>query len=267
MSNQVNTGILYRGKSLIDGSPIVVVAVYTNFNKKTAAMVQTYILRDDMDPRVANQTGADYAICGNCPLRGKALSDTPVFVEKFNKQTGKNYVRVPLATERACYVNLGQGVLQVYKALQNGNYPVLTPAQARSLGLGRMVRIGTYGDGAAVPAKVWHNLLTDSIGHTGYTHQWASKMRSALPELYMASVHSLDESVAAANLGFRSFRIGEATAGDVICPASVEGGYRSTCEKCGLCAGTSSKSPRNIVIMAHGSGRAYAANVIPTVSI
>jgi len=35
----------------------------------------------------------------------------------------------------------------------------------------RKVRIGTYGDPAAVPARVWTALIRHTAGHTGYTHQ------------------------------------------------------------------------------------------------
>ena len=49
---QANSGIIYNA-SLIDGKPIVVIATYSNRNTKTGAMVQTYILRSDIDPRDA----------------------------------------------------------------------------------------------------------------------------------------------------------------------------------------------------------------------
>ena len=68
----MENGIIYRGPSLLDGSPIVAIATYSARNRKTGAMVQTYIIRDDMDPVTASRTGADAAICGACPLRGKA---------------------------------------------------------------------------------------------------------------------------------------------------------------------------------------------------
>jgi len=45
----VFSGIIYRGPSVLDGAPIVVVATYSKRNKKTGTMVQTYIIRDDMD--------------------------------------------------------------------------------------------------------------------------------------------------------------------------------------------------------------------------
>jgi hypothetical protein len=64
--------IIYRGPSLIDGEPIVAIAQVSSRNAKTGSMVQTFIMRADMDPITANRTGADHAICGTCPHRGKA---------------------------------------------------------------------------------------------------------------------------------------------------------------------------------------------------
>ena len=45
--------VLWRGKSRIDKSPIVVIATglrESTANKKTGAMLQTWILRSDMPP-------------------------------------------------------------------------------------------------------------------------------------------------------------------------------------------------------------------------
>jgi hypothetical protein len=39
--------IIYRGASLLDGKPIVVVAITKSSNAKTGDMVQTYILADN----------------------------------------------------------------------------------------------------------------------------------------------------------------------------------------------------------------------------
>jgi hypothetical protein len=60
------------------------------------------------------------------------------------------------AKNRRCYVNLGQGVLIVYKSFLRGVYAMADNIAARkSIGRGRFVRVGTYGDPAAVPAAVW----------------------------------------------------------------------------------------------------------------
>src|SRR4051812_13937600 len=65
-----NGVILYRGPSLLDGRPIVCVAVglaRPSKNAKTGkGTVQTYILGDDgLDPIQAIKADADVSICGN----------------------------------------------------------------------------------------------------------------------------------------------------------------------------------------------------------
>jgi hypothetical protein len=63
--------VLYEGPSKQDGMPIVVIALTgKSTNRKTGAMVQTYILRADVDPINAVRAGADVSICGNCKHRG-----------------------------------------------------------------------------------------------------------------------------------------------------------------------------------------------------
>ena len=148
----MKSAIIYNGPSLLDGKPIVVIATFSNRNKKTGAVVQTYILCRDINPLEASKTGADFTICGNCIMRGEVTTD-PV-----RKQ----------AKGRKCYVNLGQGVLIVWKAFQRGVYKT---GSARDMGRGRFVRVGTYGDPAAVPAHVWEELLSEADTFTAYSHQ------------------------------------------------------------------------------------------------
>ena len=62
--------VFYRGKSPIDGAPIVAIATLESKNGKTGDMVQTWILREDISPLMAIKTGADRSICGNCVHRG-----------------------------------------------------------------------------------------------------------------------------------------------------------------------------------------------------
>jgi hypothetical protein len=44
---------------------------------------------------------------------------------------------------------------------------------------------------------------------------------------------------------------------EILCPASKEAGYRTTCDSCKLCSG-SNISAKSIAIVAHGSGAKYA---------
>jgi hypothetical protein len=145
--------VLYEGPSKQDGMPIVVSALTgKSTNRKTGAMVQTYILRADIDPINAVRQGADVSICGNCKHRGDG--------------SGKG---------RTCYVTLMHGPRSVYAAYQRGAYPRAAAATIPMLGAGRMVRLGTYGDPAMVPVEVWTALVSRATGHTGYTHQWTTR--------------------------------------------------------------------------------------------
>ena len=72
----MNHGIIYKGPSLLDGKPIVVIGTYSKRNSKTGAVLQTYILCDDgLDPLEASKTGADFSICGDCIMRGTPTTD------------------------------------------------------------------------------------------------------------------------------------------------------------------------------------------------
>lgn len=243
-----NGYVIYRGPSLIDGAPIVVIAVGVNTkskNEKTGGMLQTYILRADVNPLEANKRGLDFSICGDCPHRGKP-TDNP------DKK---------LAEGRTCYVNMGQGVAMVWKALQAGAYPDAdTVNDIVALGRGRMVRIGTYGDGAAAPRYLWDALIAEAEGYTAYSHQSGRAVSGFDAKIYMVSADSEKAARAAWDQGARTFRIiadvKEKTEKEILCPASAEAGYRTTCEKCGLCAGASIKA-KNIAIVAHGNGAKY----------
>jgi hypothetical protein len=241
--------ILWQGASLLDGAPIVVIATGLKAgseNAKTGNMLQTFILRADIEPTAAIKSGADSSICGACPHRGDG--------------TGKG---------RTCYVNVGQGPLAVYRAFKRGVYPDCADAtdstyeQAMvNVGAGRIVRLGTYGDPAAVPFWVWESLTSKCIGHTGYTHQWRSA--PALRSLCMASADSETDAREAHAAGWRTFRVAMPCDSprietEVRCPASAEAGKKLTCAQCLACSGATGKRG-SIVIQAHG-GFAVMANV------
>ena len=62
--NRFTGVILYEGPSHIDGAPIVVIAnriTAPSTNDKTGAMVQTFIIRADVNPYRALKTGQDKA--------------------------------------------------------------------------------------------------------------------------------------------------------------------------------------------------------------
>jgi hypothetical protein len=258
-----NGYIIYQGLSLLDDERIVVIA--TGFesrstNRKTGAMIQTYILRENISPTDAVQTGDDASICGDCPHRGSTT-----LLDGRPKNVG-----------RTCYVNVGQGALSVWRAYKRGAYPYPTLPQwwaEQAFAAGRLVRLGTYGDPAAVPAFLWKTLLMDTKGHTGYTHQWKNPALSpghlaALRSMCMASVDSPAEAAQAQAMGWRTFRVGmwgeterdRDGLHESLCPASAEAGKKLTCETCLACDGAESGKRGSIFIPAHG-GTAVMANI------
>src|ERR1044072_9015768 len=151
-----NSYVLYHGPSVIDGAPIVAIATNflgTSINPKVAAsFIQTWILRAEIDPLHAITIGADRAICGNCGLRG-----TP---------TGKK------ADGRRCLVAPGHGALPIWKQWHRGGIPFLSERRLKAVFGGRAVRLGAYGDPAAVPIGIWRKIMTRPAYWTGDTHQW-----------------------------------------------------------------------------------------------
>lgn len=238
--------VIYRGPSMIDAAPIVAIALSAparagDANVKTGNVMQTYILRADYSPSDAIKVGADVSICGDCKHRGDG--------------TGKG---------RTCYVTLMHGPRSVYASFRRGNYPDASPADVARMAPGRVIRLGTYGDPAAVPISTWRALLVGATGWTGYTHQW--KTRPAFQDLCMASVDTPSERAEAIAAGWRTFTVrAQGTpipSGDISCPASAEMGKRTTCAECRLCAGTSTRA-KSITILAHGSGRKYFDTLTP----
>jgi hypothetical protein len=235
----MNGFIFYRGPSMIDGAPIVAIATgiagRKSRNEKTGGgLIQTWILRDDMSPVDAVKTGADASICGDCVHRGDG--------------NGAN---------RSCYVTVFQAPLVVWKSAQRGLYPTMTAEAAGELLDGRMVRLGSYGDPAAVPFEVWDAMLARVAAKTGYTHQWDKAQFAAFSKYCMASCDSAAEHTIAKALGWRTFRVraaGEALqAREIVCPASKEAGAKTSCDACKACGGQTAKARVDIAIMAHGA--------------
>jgi hypothetical protein len=235
--------VIYRGPSMIDGAPIVAIATgygSGSTNAKTGAMIQTYIIREDMLPVAAKKTGADVSVCGECPHRGVG---------------GKG---------STCYVKVFQGPTTVFKAYHRGRYADGMPPAG--LNRGRMVRLGSYGDPAAVPVAIWEAFTTGALGWTGYTHQWRTA-DVKLARYCMASCDTVADRGEAKAAGWRTFRVSLPSCGDVtklqgeaVCPASAEAGAKIKCEACKACSGTATGRRGDITIQAHG-GFSVMANL------
>lgn len=236
---------------MLDGAPIVCIA--TGFarrtvNAKTGDMIQIWVLRADINPVEAINTGADYSVCGDCRHRGKTLI---AFGTSFLKTVNKM---------RSCYVKISQAPLAVWKCFKRGGYPEMSADDWAKLGK-RSVRLGSYGDPTAVPFKVMSKLARVAIGHTGYTHQWRQGEFWRFRRIVMASVESYDDALLASGKGWRTFRTmrpgAQPSAGEFRCPASKEAGYRLDCAACTACGGASRDKGESqavsVAITAHGS--------------
>lgn len=238
---------IWSGPSEIDGEPIVV--LLTGFKIATAnkkmgeTALQSWILSANVEPVLATLTGADASICGDCPHRGR-LED------------GGN-------PGRSCYVNVGLGVQNIWAAWKRGNYPAVERVtDLIRLGQSRMIRIGSYGDPAAVPFWVWTNLAHGAAFHMGYTHRWR-RCDPRFRTLCMASVDTAEEREEARTMGWRTFRVRRHDQPlldrEIICPASAEAGKKLQCEDCRACSGLGGKARADVAIIAHGS-RARTSN-------
>ena len=230
--------VLYDGPSRIDGAPIVCIAcriTEASGNAKTGDMVQTFILCRDIAPNVALKTGDDSSVCGDCKLR-------PIHKGKTR-----------------CYVRVYQAPLSVWNAYHRGRYAVpgvdFDAALLPELFEGLSFRIGSYGDPAAIPARIWKTATRRVKNRTGYTHQWRKRIGVGLKNLCMASADSESDVADATARGWRTFRVRKHSAptlaNEIICPASAEGGRRTQCDTCGLCKGATIAA-KNIVIADHG---------------
>jgi len=247
---RANGYVLYRGPSLYTGAPIVVVATGIksgSTNVKTGAAIQTHIMPAGESPADAIRGGRDSDVCLGCI---------------HNTATGRG----------SCYVHpiilRGWGTAGTWEAWRRGAYPVADTARAlHAIGRGRYVRLGTWGDPAAVPVWVWAALVSGAARHTGYTHAGGGNFErfEALRPFCMASVETESEAARAQSLGWRTYRVipfgaeRGRTRVEAQCPASAEAGKRRTCATCPatlVCSGASGAPvSRGIAIQAHGATR------------
>ena len=229
--------VVYKGKSKLDGKPIVGIITRFSANRKTGAMDQLWILRKDINPLTAVKTGGDVSVCGDCKHR-PALGGT-------------------------CYVKVFQAPNQVWKTYKAGRYEDVPFHQISSKVFGGAIRLGAYGDPAALPVELLLLIVKGYRKYTGYTHQW--KRFPTVGKLCMASTDNLSEYLEAKSLGMRSFRVTESydtlQNGEIICPSDKVG---LTCIECGLCDGNNKAKAKDIVIQVHGARKNKFKETVPS---
>ena len=232
--------VFYHGASALDhDADVVGIVTLSSDNRKTGNMLQTWIMRADVAPHDAVRTGEDAAICGDCPHRAGS-----------------------------CYVLTFQGPLSIFRAWRAGRYPRADLSSVVAAH-GRPVRLGAYGDPAAIPAAAWAGI--ERHARTGYTHQWRRDDAAWLQSRAMASVDSWQELEAAEAEGWRTFYVvppgapipSRSPLGRRIvqCPADSHG---TQCADCRLCDGRRDTAARpdrrpHVAIHAHGRGAARIA--------
>ena len=224
--------IIDQGSSPLDGKPYVAILTTNSSNRKTGNMCQVWIIRSDINPVEAIQTGDDYSICGDCPHRKQADGS------------------------RSCYVNVGQAPNSVYKAYQAGKYVSdLHCIDAVDVVKGRKIRWGAYGDPAIINPFVVMLLNKKADGHTGYTHQWRESFAQVFKGVFMASADGASDYIDSGLEGWKSFSVvpqGYKPASIKLCPATMPNS-KASCLTCSLCDGAKT----NVYVEAHGSGGKY----------
>lgn len=221
----------YRGPSMIDGHEIVAIATTGSANRKTGDMIQTWILRTSHSPTEAVRLGHDRSICGECPHRTGAV--------------------------RTCYVNIGQAPQAVWRAFKARRYPKASLAEFLAQRGDQPLRMGSYGDPAAVPIDAWDG-AAGTRRRAGYTHQWRNPIAQPFKRLVMASCDGPGEAIEAARQGWRTFLVQPVGA-----PAPEQGieclaeSHGKTCEQCGLCRGADRPNAPSIWIEAHGTAKRF----------
>jgi hypothetical protein len=220
-----DTFVYWKGQSQINGENILLLLTgisRPSQNRKTGPVIQSYILKEGIKPTEYRHQGAK-AICGECPIKD------------------------------ACYVG-NYYLNSIYDGSNRevDHFPL-------ALLKGRVLRLGAYGDPAAVPFAVWDRLVKWTAGWTGYTHQWQYCDQN-FKKLTMASVETVTQAEQAWSMGWQTYRVGlpseEPTTDELYCPHyTFEFNPPIKCLQCQLCAGINSDlSPKKgIFVHVHGS--------------
>lgn len=225
-------GLYFRTASALTGDPILVAfQMGASKNSKLGDMVQVWIMPESSKPTDSIKDGLQEAVCGKCWF----------------------------ASSGTCYVN-PVTVNQVWSAVERGSYRELElndngfKALVSAL-YGRHVRIGAWGDPAAMPWPLMASIVDNCAGHTAYTHQVDHpSFDPRFSEVCMVSVENPKQAERLQRLGYRTFRarteFSQLTPREIECP-SVSSGL--SCADCRLCDGKDAKRGTvSVSIPVHG---------------
>ncbi len=217
---------VYDGPSQITGERIIALLSgieNRSANRKTGDIVQLWVLKADKTPINVLKEKEDGAICGDCPLRG-----------------------------RACYVNIAQAPQALWRQWSTQAKSVKHALPSREKTRTKTLRLTAYGDPAALPLSFLKTLISQFRNVLGYTHLW--RTNPGLQPFVMASVETVEQAKEAQDLGWRTFRIrGAATdprlSNEALCPYEATG---LQCTYCNACNGTNGPFKAHIVTTVHG---------------
>ena len=202
-------------------------------NSKTGNMVQSFILPIDWitsDKKI--QEIGDSSVCFDCEHN--------------------------MSNKKDCYVIKGNslmGLLSKVRSLRKKGidsipeFDSFIEEKILEAVKGRAVRFGSYGEPVLLGEDLISKIAERASYWTGYTHQWHTN--NWAKKFFMASVESNLINRAAQAMGWRTFFVGKTDDSSLItCPASKEAGYKTTCENCKLCMGTTSRA-KSIKINKH----------------
>ena len=218
--------------SKFDGKPCMMVATFSNANKKIGSdVVQTWYFRNGIHiPSIERKHNRDFSVCGDCPMKP------------------------------GCYVDLWRGPDGLWTSVLNGN------CQPWNIKLfkDRIVRLGAFGDSLS------HNVrhITDIAKHArcviGYTQQWRRYRDSVARYHIMASVMSDDDAKKAKAYGWRYFKAvadGYVLKRNEIWCRHYEHGLQ--CADCRLCIGQQDgKLLADVCTPAHGNRKKQLLSII-----
>lgn len=230
---------VYKTTNLL-GQEVVVQVQYGSTNAKTGDGVQIWILPYEWILIGKSAMDNDEASCLDCPHSKRGTRKC--YVRKGNAEMG-----------------LKSKVNSLHTAFVNGRLNVLPIDELASNEIaniqGKYVRLGAYGEPVLIGEANMIAITQAASSFTGYTHQWRNPAYQWASKYLMASVENEPLMNVAHRMGWRTFRVMDKSQSpikgtEISCPASKEAGSVTTCNKCGLCKGTSSKG-KSISIILH----------------
>lgn len=236
MKQSVN---VYKTTNLLNQEVIVQVQ-YGSTNSKTGDGVQIWILPFSWVTDGKTAMEQDEASCLDCPHSKRGTKRC--YVRKGNAEMG---LKSKTASLHRAYTNGTLNVLPIDE-LAKREIPNIQ---------GKFVRFGAYGEPVLLGEANVMGITFAASSFTGYTHQWRNSSYQWASKYFMASVETEPLMNVAHRMGWRTFRVMDKTQSpikgtEISCLASKEMGSVTTCNKCGLCQGTSSKG-KSISIILH----------------